>query len=433
MMMRNANSRLALAVVVTLAAGCPGDDGVAVSADGGDSTDTGMTTTITTTLPTTSIGTSTTPMTSSTTDVADSSSGDDTTTDDPDTTTGGTTGGTTGSTDSTGDSGSTGDTGSTGDSGSTGGTSGSTGMAGTSGSTGGSESSSGGMMNPEGFADCLDDDTVCIAGEQCLIDGPPATVSFCSFDACTDVSDCPSAPPGGNADVVCADITGRGIDDCYIDCQLGETCPTGMVCAAGACGWPVAPPDIGYEDCSADPTSCEVTDTCIVDDVMNATWGVCAENSCADVSDCPTAPPGGNAVETCGEITGAAPAECYLDCSGGETCPTGMNCEAGVICAWPAAPADVGYGDCLIDQSACLPSETGCLVDDIVAPTQAVCFNPDCADVSECPAAPPGGTAPPLCLDVTGDGDNDCVLDCLAGQTCPTGMTCLAGGGICIW
>jgi hypothetical protein len=37
-----------------------------------------------------------------------------------------------------------------------------------------------------------------------------------------------------------------------------------------------------------------------------------------------------------------------------------------------------------------------------------------------------------LCEDVTADDEPDCVLDCSAGQTCPTGMVCF-GNNICVW
>jgi hypothetical protein len=60
-----------------------------------------------------------------------------------------------------------------------------------------------------------------------------------------------------------------------------------------------------------------------------------------------------------------------------------------------------------------------------------VCSEP-CDAVADCSAAPPGGTAPVQCQDVTGDGNDDCILSCSAGQSCPTDMICFQNA-LCMW
>ncbi|MBL4683374.1 MAG: hypothetical protein JKY37_02200 [Nannocystaceae bacterium] len=71
--------------------------------------------------------------------------------------------------------------------------------------------------------ECLDD-------ESCFtLPGDP-TVNVCTTEGCTDASDCPVAGYDGEAEVACGDI-GGGLDACYLDCALGEACPTNMVCA----------------------------------------------------------------------------------------------------------------------------------------------------------------------------------------------------------
>ena len=97
-------------------------------------------------------------------------------------------------------------------------------------------------------------------------------------------------------------------------------------------------------------------------------------------------------------------------------------------------PPVQGFGDCVNNPpaTACLPQEQ-CITDLMVPPTQGVCTDPACVDASDCPLAPPGGTAPVQCIDLTGEGINECVLLCsIPGVTCPTGMIC-ALGIACAW
>jgi hypothetical protein len=37
---------------------------------------------------------------------------------------------------------------------------------------------------------------------------------------------------------------------------------------------------------------------------------------------------------SCEDVTGDMVEECIIDCTGGATCPTGMICFDGFLCAW---------------------------------------------------------------------------------------------------
>jgi len=81
---------------------------------------------------------------------------------------------------------------------------------------------------------------------------------------------------------------------------------------------------------------------------------------------------------------------------------------------------------------ACLPEEQ-CITDLAMPPTQGVCTDVMCGDVGDCPLSPPGGTAPVQCVDITGEGINECVIFCGGpGLVCPPGMIC-ALGIACAW
>jgi hypothetical protein len=80
-------------------------------------------------------------------------------------------------------------------------------------------------------------------------------------------------------------------------------------------------------------------------------------------------------------------------------------------------------------------AETGCIVlqdPTTMVETGLVCYAP-CTppDASSCPTSlPPGGTATPACAAIVGTGE--CILDCSAGQMCPTGMSCI-NATLCAW
>ncbi len=170
---------------------------------------------------------------------------------------------------------------------------------------------------------------LCGGDHLCIVDNSPATSSTCSRQGCATACDCPAPPASGNAVVTCADITGGGSPtDCYLDCGDGQTCPDGMACFAGYVCMTAAPAQVPtYGNCHDGATPCAAPGFC-----LNGPGdaSVC-QQSCNDAAECPPAPPTGTAPIACGYVNAAAPGqECYLDCSGGQTCPVGMSCSSGL-------------------------------------------------------------------------------------------------------
>lgn len=105
-----------------------------------------------------------------------------------------------------------------------------------------------------GYGDCANANgspASCLVVENCLYSGE---VGVCSAGGCSDASDCPSSelPPAvppidTPATIECLDVTGRGVNDCVLDCSVGLTaaCPEGMTCVGlgttAVCVWPVLP------------------------------------------------------------------------------------------------------------------------------------------------------------------------------------------------
>ncbi len=98
------------------------------------------------------------------------------------------------------------------------------------------------------------------------------------------------------------------------------------------------------------------------------------------------------------------------------------------------APPPGVYADCSAGLAACM-AEGGpaqCLQDDPNTPSISVCGRP-CADACDCWAAPADGEAPVACKSLVVGDDGTCVLDCAAGQSCPSGMSCNEALGICVF
>jgi len=180
------------------------------------------------------------------------------------------------------------------------------------------------------------------AGATCVADAVSnATAGVCVPTGCDTICQCPAAPIG-DAEVTCEDVTGDGINDCWLECESDETCPDGMICFGGfICLFPVpstpepttAP---GYGDCADNPavTCLADEDACFVS--PDGTAAACTHAPCGDALECPTAPPTGDAEVTCGNL--GAGNICYLDCADGQTCPDGTVCTAvgmGTACLWP--------------------------------------------------------------------------------------------------
>ncbi len=340
------------------------------------------------------------------------------------------------------DGGSSGTMGGSTDGGSTGMMVGSTGVTSTTSGVMSTTSSSSGGTPEVGFGDCATQapNAACLPDEFCITDDPLSPgFGVCAREPCTSSGDCPDVPPGGDAGPLCGDITGDGLEECFIDCSVGQNCPTGMECWLGtACVWPIGVnTDEGYGDCinQVPLDGCLSYETCLFDDPLAPSVGVCGYIDCGVPSDCPVAPPGGTAPVSCIDVTGDFLGDCFINCANGDTCPTGMSCSLGFLCAWDPDPAipQVGYGDCLNNGAgvACWADEA-CLSDNPAAPTVAACSEGPCNVAADCRDAPPGGTAPVTCADVTGDLVGECYLDCAGGGTCPTGMQCF-GGFVCLW
>jgi hypothetical protein len=54
--------------------------------------------------------------------------------------------------------------------------------------------------------------------------------SVCSTEGCVDDDDCFEAPASGMSPPTCADMTGDGMAECFLDCSNGRACPDGMTC-----------------------------------------------------------------------------------------------------------------------------------------------------------------------------------------------------------
>ncbi|MEM9463619.1 MAG: choice-of-anchor J domain-containing protein [Myxococcota bacterium] len=234
----------------------------------------------------------------------------------------------------------------------------------------------------------------------------------------------------------------------------------------------------GYDPCA--DVSCPDGSVCITDDPMLPSYAICAPQGCGeDQCACPL-PDSGTAPNACGELGGDdGGGSCFLDCTGGETCPEGMECithsgqelcafvTGSTCCIGSDSPGcdDMTCQDtiCAIDPGCCDVAwddvcaglaEVGCLDvcpgglpplepwGDCVNSTNpcplgdtcvsrgefGFCSTVFCADDMDCAPAPPGGDAPVACLPVLQDGMgnpvNACVIDCAMGQTCPDGMIC---------
>lgn len=116
--------------------------------------------------------------------------------------------------------------------------------------------------------------------------------------------------------------------------------PTGVDETTGAGADPGAQPAEGMYSACAQPSDCVGVNLCvtIVDPMMAPLGGFCTAPGCANAAaDC-VATPGGTATPMCLPLTvnDMPDSACALDCAGGKTCPTGMDCLAitgGSICA----------------------------------------------------------------------------------------------------
>lgn len=66
----------------------------------------------------------------------------------------------------------------------------------------------------------------------------------------------------------------------------------------------------------------------------SGSFNVCGIEGCDDDCDCFAPPASGDAVVFCAPLLGGGGKACALYCAGGQTCPDGMQCQAG-YCYWP--------------------------------------------------------------------------------------------------
>lgn len=192
------------------------------------------------------------------------------------------------------------------------------------------------------YGDCLAEDQtintgVCAnAAATCIVnDVTDPFIGGCAVQNCVDACGCPPPPPTGDAPVVCEDLTGDMLNECWLDCSAGATCPDGMYCWLDeVCLWPNADDGaVPYGDCATMGNSiCGLDSICLVDGPPQ-TIGVCSE-PCTTAADCSPAPAGGTAPVACSQLVTGGDSECHLSCGAGQTCPPGMTCFGNLLCAW---------------------------------------------------------------------------------------------------
>ncbi len=197
----------------------------------------------------------------------------------------------------------------------------------------------GGRWGAGSYGYCLDEfgvvDTAdaCGPGHTCVYWGEPIEQTACSRQGCAGACDCPPPAATGNATVSCGQITDPpGMNDCYLSCESGETCPDDMVCIDGVCTTD-APEVAVYGDCGNLASDCAAPGFCVGTPSDEA---VCTMG-CTLLSDCSAmVPPGGSGTVACSDVVPGNPGfECYMSCVAALTCPTGMTCINGTLCMWP--------------------------------------------------------------------------------------------------
>jgi hypothetical protein len=135
---------------------------------------------------------------------------------------------------------------------------------------------------------------------------------FASASALLLLSACPSSPTPSD------DETGTETQ------TETETIGDGDGDGDGGC----MPPGV-FGDCANGGLAACMSDTapqCVQDDPNTPSIGVCGL-SCTDVCDCWAPPADGDAPVACQSLAPGDDGTCVLDCSGGQTCPSGMSCN----------------------------------------------------------------------------------------------------------
>lgn len=189
-----------------------------------------------------------------------------------------------------------------------------------------------------GLGGCPSDDTTMDTGLEMMSSTGPAAVTTTGFDPTSTGITAASNGTSG------AESTGPDEGSSSGEVADGSSGSSG---GEPAC----EPPVVGeWNSCidetgSVDNTLCNWIGnpdgtgflTCI-----NAPAGVldggnfCSIRDCVDVCDCFDPPATGTAPVICSPILADGATACGLDCSGGQTCPDGMECASG-LCFWPPA------------------------------------------------------------------------------------------------
>jgi hypothetical protein len=94
---------------------------------------------------------------------------------------------------------------------------------------------------------------------------------------------------------------------------------------------------MGYGDCvNNDPMMACLPDEECLEEVLGMS-AACSEQNCMFDGEC-TVPATGDAEPVCADVNLDGVTDCYLDCSGGETCPDGMICVQDFACLWEPMP-----------------------------------------------------------------------------------------------
>jgi len=336
-----------------------------------------------------------------------------------------------------------------------------------SGETCGSQGFDGGSLDCQ--ADCSGFDTAActnFVGDCCAANGSPGcddaacTSAICASDpsCCVDwdagcAADAAAEPAclsvGGSC-ATCGDGTAEAPETCDGADLGGEDCMSqgfdsgALTCQADCLGLDSS----GCADFSGDCCSSNGTPGC---NDASCTAAVCAgdPSCCAGSWDAacaaaavtePSCQNVGGSCPSCGDDLIEGLEACDGTDLGGADCTTQgfdggtLGCQADCSALDESICQDVGYGDCVNNLPAAVcQAEEQCITDLAVPPTQGVCADVSCGNVDDCPLAQPGGTAPVQCVDITGEGINECIMFCGApGLNCPAGMIC-AVGIACAW
>jgi hypothetical protein len=300
---------------------------------------------------------------------------------------------------------------------------------------------------------CEEDDTPGCDDAECTAAVCASDASCCSNDwdaACAAAAfDEPACMNVGGACPQCGDGATQGAEACDGSDLAGEDCVT-LGLDAGSLGCADDCTDFDLEECIDYNGDC-----CAADDGPGCDDGACTASVCAVIPSCcddvwneacaaaafddAACSNVGGSCPACGDDIAEGPEACDGGDLLGDDC-TDHGFDGGTLqCAVDCSAydlstcADVGFGDCVnnLPTDACLASEQ-CVTDLGMPPLVGVCADVDCTSAADCPLTPPGGDAPVVCVDVTGEGINECILFCGMGQTCPTGMQCELGLA-CAW